>query len=53
MKFFSNKDTYFIGWIAPLLKNMQVFEGEYIYKRGDPINEVYFLSKGLAGYVLP
>ena len=50
--FFQNKPAQFIAFIGPLLKPMKIFEGEYIYTEGDPIENIYFLVKGSAALVL-
>ena len=36
-----------------MLKPLKIQEGDYIYYRGRPIDEIYFLVTGLAGYILP
>jgi hypothetical protein len=51
--FFKDRDKSFIAWIGPLLKPIKAQEQEYIYKEGEEIKEVYFMVKGVAGYVLP
>ena len=43
----------FLGWICPLLKQVIVPEEQYIFYETDPIEEIYFLTKGNAGFVLP
>ena len=63
VEFFKTKEKNFIVWVGPLLKRFNVEEQEYIYKEGDDVKEsnlysqlndiVYFLIKGVAGYVLP
>jgi|LauGreDrversion4_2_1035121.scaffolds.fasta_scaffold121866_2 hypothetical protein len=62
--FFKFKEKNFIAWIGPLLRPIGISELEYVYKEGEEIKEskkyylrfnllVYFLVKGVAGYVLP
>lgn len=36
----------------PLLRPIKVEEKRFIYQEGDPIDEIYFLTSGEAGYVL-
>jgi CRP-like cAMP-binding protein len=43
----------FIGWICPLLKQVFIPIEQYIYYETDQITEIYFLTKGNAGFVLP
>ena len=49
--FFKNKPAHFIAFIGPLLKPLRVEENTFIYKENDPIDQIYFLTKGLAAYV--
>ena len=51
--FFAKKDRSFIAWVSTILRPINIEDGKYIYKEGDEIEEVYFLVKGAAGYVLP
>jgi len=32
--------------VGPLLKPIKVEAGQYIYREGDPIDEIYFLVTG-------
>ena len=43
----------FLGWICPLLKQSFISQQQYIYYETDRITEVYFLTNGTAGFVLP
>ena len=43
----------FIAWICPLMQEIFVPMDMIIYYETDPINEVYFLMTGFAGFVLP
>ena len=52
VKFFRRKEPHFIAFVAPLLKPIKVEKDQYIYKEGDPIDEIYFLVTGQAGYAL-
>lgn len=50
--FFENKPTYFVAWVAPLLKPLRVDKGEYIYKAGELATEMYFLVCGEVAMVI-
>jgi CRP-like cAMP-binding protein len=52
IKFLKNKSPHFIAFLMPLLRPIKVENKRFIYSDGDPIDEIYFLAKGLAGYVL-
>ncbi|CDW80054.1 cation channel family protein [Stylonychia lemnae] len=52
IEFMKRQDKKFIIWILPLLKPFYVQQNEYIYKEGDEIQEIYFIEKGEAGFVL-
>jgi hypothetical protein len=43
----------FLGWICPLLKQAFIPIEQYIYYETDIIEEIYFLARGNAGFVLP
>lgn len=49
--FFKNKPPHFIAFIGPLLKPLRVEENNFVYKEGDPIEDIYFLTKGKAVFV--
>lgn len=49
--FFKNKPPHFIAFIGPLLKPLRVEENNFVYKEGDPIEEIFFLTKGKAVFV--
>lgn len=49
--FFKNKPPYFIAFVGPLLKPMRIEQGNFIYREGDPIEEIFFLTKGKAAFV--
>lgn len=53
IEFLRLRSSNFITWICPLLKQMMFQQGSYIYYENDPIEEIYFLSEGAAGFVLP
>jgi len=50
--FFQDKPPHFIAFVGPLLRPVKVFQGEYIYVEGDPIDDIFFLVKGSAALVL-
>jgi hypothetical protein len=39
--------------VGPLLKPAFAKNGAYIYKEKDIVHEIYFLTKGKAGFVIP
>ncbi len=49
--FFKKKPPHFIAFIGPLLRPLRVEEGSFVYKEGDPIESIFFLTKGIAAYV--
>ncbi|CDW89496.1 cation channel family protein [Stylonychia lemnae] len=51
--FFKARDSQFIFWVGPLLKPLLFSEQKYIYREGDEIKEIYFMTNGTAGFVLP
>lgn len=53
VEFFKNKDKSFVVWIVKFLRPIHVQEQEYIFKEGESIQEVYFLTNGIAAFVLP
>ena len=53
IKFLNEKTKSFISWICPLLKPLIFVENQYIFMEGDDINNIYFLIKGKAAFVLP
>ncbi|CDW85371.1 cation channel family protein [Stylonychia lemnae] len=52
VKFFKKKEPHFIAFVGPMLKPIKVEKDQYVYKEGDPIDEIYFLVSGQAGYAL-
>lgn len=52
VKFFKKRQPHFIAFVGPMLKKIKVEREQYIYKEGDPIDEIYFLVSGQAGYSL-
>ena len=53
IEFFKGRSAAFIAWICPLLKSHIFPDNSYIYFEGDDVNNIYWLSKGKAGFVLP
>jgi Ion channel len=51
--FFKGKDKSFVTWIATVLKTVNFEEKDYIFKEGDHVTEVFFLSIGRVNYSLP
>lgn len=47
------KDAYFISWLCPQLKPLQVIEGAYIQMELDKLTHVSFIKSGEGSYVLP
>ena len=50
---FKGKPSSFIAWICPLLKPLPHPDRQYIYFEGDEVSNIYFLTRGKAGFVLP
>ncbi len=50
--FFQHQPRQFIAYIGPLLRQLKILKGEYIYERGDPIDDIFFIVKGNVGFVL-
>jgi CRP-like cAMP-binding protein len=51
--FFKDKPPYFIAFVGPLLKPVRVEANQHIYKSGDPIDAIFFLTRGKASFVTP
>lgn len=49
--FFRNKPPYFIAFVGPLLKPIRIEADNFIYREGDPIEEIFFLTRGKAAFV--
>lgn len=47
------QNNNFLAWICPLLSQVYIPMDQYIYYETDLITEIYFMTKGLAGFVLP
>jgi len=50
--FFSDKNKQVIAFIGPLLTPERAKEDQVIYNEGDPIHKIYFLTSGIAGFVI-
>ena len=47
------KSNNFITWVCPLLKRIVFTQDQYIYYENDNVECIYFLTHGVAGFVLP
>lgn len=52
-KYLSEQPENFLGWICPLLKPSYSPVDDYIYYETDVIEDIFFLTVGRAGFVLP
>lgn len=50
---FKKRSSAFIAWICPLLKPSEYPKEDYIFFEGDDVTNIFFLSSGKAGFVLP
>ena len=46
VNFFKGKPAHFIAFIGPLLKPVRVSEDSFVYREGDPVEDVYFMVQG-------
>lgn len=53
VQFFSRKESSFIIWVGTAIRPVKLEEGDYIYKEGEKILEMYFIVNGEVSYVLP
>lgn len=51
--FLGSQNESFLSWICPHLKQSFTPSEEYIFQESDQIDEVFFLVKGSAGFVIP
>ena len=51
--FLQDKGEYFLAFCAPLLKAIKYSKNEYIYEKGNPLDEIYFIVRGKFGLALP
>lgn len=52
MYFFKDQPSDFIAYVAPLLKPVKFSQNDFLYKEGDMIDEMYFVSKGTISFCL-
>jgi hypothetical protein len=50
IQFLNGKTQHFIAFIGPLLKPLRVEENQHIFRPKDPIEEIFFLIAGKAGF---
>ena len=50
MYFFKDQPSDFIAYVAPLLKPVKFSQNDFLYKEGDLIDEMYFISKGTISF---
>lgn len=53
LKFFKNRSIQFISWICRLMQPQWYDEGEFYFFEDDDVEEMFFLIKGQAEFVLP
>lgn len=53
VKYLRSQNENFLVWICPLLKQEFFLTEQYLFYQTDMINEIYFLTSGTAGFVLP
>ena len=53
ISYLQDKGDAFVAWLGPKLKPVYSNEGNYVYQEGDEAQEIFFLSRGIAGLVLP
>lgn len=51
ISFFKNKDQSIIASIVPLLQPMYLERNDYVYKKGEFADEIYFIVRGRISYV--
>ena len=51
--FLKDKSKDFVSFIGPYLIPMRSKENEIIFYEGEPCSKMYFLSKGMIGFILP
>ena len=51
--FFQNQPKEFVAFIAAELKTAKFKQESFIYYEGETVDKMYFLYKGLAGFVIP
>lgn len=51
--FFENKPSYFVAYVAPLLKPVRYDPEDYIYRQNDYAKDMYFIVKGEVAMLVP
>lgn len=51
--YLKRQNETFLSWICPQMKQNFLPREEYVYQESDQIEEIYFVVKGSAGYVIP
>ena len=52
IRFFDDKDSSFIGAVAPLLTPLKVNKHEIIYRKGNHPNAIFFITKGRVSFFI-
>jgi len=52
INFLTGKSQHFIAFIGPLLRPLCVEQDRYVFKAKEPIEDIFFLIKGQAAFVL-
>ena len=52
IRYFQEKEKDFIAFVGPMLDPYVFKEEQFIYREGDEIESIFFISKGVAGFVL-
>ena len=53
VNFFKEKPKDFIAFVGHRLRPIRIKRGHYLYKKDDPVLEIYFMTSGEAAFVLP
>lgn len=53
IKYLWDRNLNFILWLCPLMKPQVYDENSFIYLENEKVNEIYFLTSGIAAFVLP
>lgn len=53
VRFLRNQSENFLAWICPLLTQRYLPMEEYLFYETDLIDDIFFLTKGSCGFVLP
>ena len=53
LKFFKDRSIQFISWICRLMQPQWYDQGEFYFFEDDDVEEMFFLIKGEAEFVLP